>query len=138
VEHTPPEKRKSMKFFPSFVLRDAILWLLILNVLALLAVFYPWEMGHKADPLMPAPEGIKPEWYFMFMFQTLKVLPAHVLIMEGELFGIFIFTVGGLIWFLVPFLDRRAGRGERSKFFHWFGVILVVFMLVMTIWGYLA
>ena len=138
VENIPPAQRKAMKFFPNFVLRDVMLWLLVLNVLALLAVFYPWELGHKADPLVPAPEGIKPEWYFMFMFQTLKLLPAHILIMEGELFGIFLFTVGGLIWFMMPFLDRRANRGERSRLIHWFGVFLVVFMLVMTVWGYLA
>ncbi len=138
LEKFPAAQRKAMKFFPNFVLRDAMLWLLVLNVLALLAVFFPWELGHKADPLQPAPPGIKPEWYFMSMFQTLKLLPAHVLVMEGELFGIFLFTVGGLIWFLVPFLDRKANLGQRSRFFPWFGVVLVVFMVVMTIWGYLA
>jgi cytochrome b6 len=138
VEKLPVEQRRFLKFFPDFFLRDVMLWLLVLNVLALLAVFFPWELGHKADPLMPAPVGIKPEWYFMFMFQTLRLLPAHVLIMEGELFGIFVFSVGGLIWFLVPFLDKKAHRGERSRLFHWFGVVLVVFMVVMTVWGYLT
>ena len=138
IEKLPQAERKSLKFLPNFLLRDIMTWLIVLNVLALLAVFYPWELGHKADPLMPAPVGIKPEWYFMFMFQTLKLLPAHVLIMEGELFGIFVFTVGGLVWFFIPFLDRKAGVGERSQLFHWFGILLVGFMVVLTIWGYLS
>ena len=36
------------------------------------AALFPWELGEKADPFAPAPAGIKPEWYFLFMFQTLK------------------------------------------------------------------
>ena len=55
-------ERKSMPFFPNFILRDLTLWLLVLNLLAILAVFFPWELGKKADPFAPAPIGIKPEW----------------------------------------------------------------------------
>jgi cytochrome b6 len=136
IEKLPERKRRYMNFFPNFLLRDLMAWLLILNVVALLAVFFPWELGHKADPLAPAPPGIKPEWYFMFMFQTLKLIPAHVLFLEGELLGIIGFSVGGFIWLLVPFLDRKSSRGERSRFFLWFGIGLVIYMVVMTIWGY--
>ncbi len=34
--------RKAMPFFPNFLLRDLLLWLLVLNLLAILAVFFPW------------------------------------------------------------------------------------------------
>ena len=132
-----PEQRRSMKFFPNFVLRDIMLWLMILNVIALLALFYPWELGHKADPLAPAPLGIKPEWYFMFAFQTLKMIPPHVASIEGELLGIIGFSVGGLIWFFMPFLNRKQS-GVVSQLFLVFGVVLVIYMVAMTIWGYLA
>lgn len=87
-EKLPEEKKKVIPFFPNFVLRDALLWLIVLNVLLYLAVFFPWELGVKADPFVSAPEGIRPEWYFMFMFQTLKMLPAHILFLEGEVVGI--------------------------------------------------
>ncbi|MBI4011104.1 MAG: cytochrome b N-terminal domain-containing protein, partial [Candidatus Rokubacteria bacterium] len=70
------EGRRVMPFFPNFLLRDLAGWLLALAVLAALAAYYPAELGKKADPFAPAPIGIKPEWYFMFMFQTLKYLPA--------------------------------------------------------------
>ncbi len=138
VEQLPPEKRRYMKFFPNFLLRDMMAWLIVLNVVALLAVFFPWELGQKADPLMPAPPGIRPEWYFMFMFQTLKVLPAHVLFLEGEMLGILAFAAGGLVWFLVPFLDRGADHGKQSKRFVGLGIGLVIYMVIMTIWGYVA
>jgi cytochrome b6 len=139
------DKKEYMKFFPNFLYRDLLLWLVALNVLALLAVIFPdgigvihWPLGAKADPFAPPPEVIRPEWYFMFAFQALKILPAQVLFLEGEQFGLLVMSAGGLIWLLVPFLDRRSGRNERSPLWMWFGVLVVAFILAMTIWGYLA
>lgn len=135
-ETIPTEERKTMPFFPNFVLRDVLIWLIVLNIIALLAVFFPWELGSKADPLAPAPEGIRPEWYFLFMFQTFKKFPAYVLFMKGELVAILLFTIGGLVWFFAPFLDRKANRGQRSKFWTWLGILTIAYMVVMTAWGY--
>jgi cytochrome b6 len=137
LENIPEEHRRYMPFFPNFAMRDALLWLIVLNVIALLAVFFPWDLGVKADPLAPAPAGIRPEWYFMFIFQTLKLIPSHVWFIEGELFGLMLFTFGALFWFLVPVLDRKARRGERSLFWKVVGVLLIVYMVLMTLWGYL-
>lgn len=138
IERLPEEHRQYMPFFPNFAMRDALIWLIVLNIIALLAVFFPWELGIKADPLAPAPAGIRPEWYFMFMFQTLKLIPGHVLFIEGELFGVLIFTLGAIFWFLVPFLDRKAHKGQRSRFWTVTGVILIIYMIMMTLWGYLV
>jgi len=137
LEKIPEGKRKSIPFFPDFVVHDFIIWLIVLNIIALLAVFFPWELGIKADSLASAPAGIKPEWYFMFMFETLKLIPPHVLLIEGELFGILLFMVGGLVWFFVPFIDRKANIGVRSRFWTVFGVCLIIYMVGMTIWGYI-
>lgn len=138
-----PQEKRYMKFFPEFLYRDVLVWLIVLNVLALLSVFFPdgigvvhWPLGEKADPFAPPPPVIRPEWYFMFAFQALKFLPAHLWFIEGELFGIFVFTVGGIIWLLVPYLDKKSPRGERPKKVIWFGVLVVVFIIVMTILGY--
>jgi cytochrome b6 len=139
LEKTPEKQRGSIPFFPNFVMRDMTVWLVVLNLIALLALFFPWELGNKADPLAPAPAGIRPEWYFMFMFQTLKLIPAHFLFMEGELFGILVFMVGGLIWLLVPFLDKNAHLpGSSTRIWTWVGVFVVIFIIVMTVWGYMV
>lgn len=138
IEKLPENKRRTIPFFPDFVLRDFMVWLIVLNIVALLAVFFPWDLGAKADALSPAPAGIRPEWYFMFMFQTLKLIPAHVWFMEGELFGILLFTIGGFIWFFVPFLDKKAHLGIRSIFWTWFGIGLIIYIIVLTTWGYMV
>jgi cytochrome b6 len=137
-------EKKYMKFFPHFIMRDLLVWLIVLNVLAVLSVFFPdgigpvhWHLGAKADPFAPPPLVIRPEWYFMFAFQALKMLPAHILFLEGELVGIFAFTIGGLIWALVPFLDKKSMAGRKSTFFVGFGVLVLAFIIVMTILGYI-
>ncbi len=98
--------KRMMPFLPSFLLRDCIGWCVALACLAALAAFLPWELGEKADPFAPAPAGIRPEWYFAWMFQLLKLLPGHILGIEGELVGILAISVAGGLWVLVPFLDR--------------------------------
>ena len=98
--------RKTMPFFPNFLLRDLLLWLIVLNLLAILAVFFPWELGRKADLFASAPAGIKPEWYFLFMFQTLKYIPGKLWLVDGEVFGIMLFGFAGLLWL------RRSHRGR--------------------------
>lgn len=129
---------RKMKFFPNFFLRDLIGWILAIGVLAALAALFPWELGEKADPFSPAPAGIRPEWYFLFMFQTLKYIPARVLVFDGEVIGILVFMIGGLVWLLVPFLDRSDDQQKRRPIFTVIGVFIVLYIVTMTIVGYLA
>src|SRR5213594_3626358 len=79
---------RTMKFIPNYLLRDAMGWLVALGALAALSAFFPWELGEKADPFASAPAGIRPEWFFVFMFQTLKLLPAKVGFIDGEILGV--------------------------------------------------
>jgi cytochrome b6 len=132
------EKLKKMKFFPNFVLRDLIGWILAIGALAALAALFPWELGEKADAFAPAPAGIKPEWYFLFMFQTLKYIPAKIWKFDGEVIGILAFSFGALLLFLVPFLDRAPGHQRRRMIFNVFGVLVLLFMVLMTIVGYVT
>jgi len=129
--------KRVMPFFPNFLLRDLVGWLTALAILAALAAYFPAELGQKADPFAPAPAGIKPEWYFMFMFQTLKYLPAHILWFEGEAVGILAFGAGGVYLMLIPFIDRYTGR-QRTRLFTWITLGIIAFILVLTYLGYTA
>jgi len=137
---TPPslereaKERRPMKFFPNFLLRDLFGWVLALALLASLAAFLPGELGEKADPFAPAYKDIKPEWYFMFMFETLKVMPGgEVLGIEYEAIPILLFGLGGLILLLVPFIDRNEGA---SRGFTIAGLVTAAYVVGMTAWGY--
>jgi cytochrome b6 len=129
------EKVPSMPFVPHFLLRDMVGWYVALGLLAALAALFPWELGQKADPFGAAPEGIKPEWYFLFMFQTLKKLPPHVFNMEwleGEVLGVLFFGFCGLVVLAVPFMD--LGRRTR-RVLNVLAALAVVFFIIMSARG---
>jgi len=128
--------KKEMRFVPAFLMRDLVGWLAALGALALLAALFPWELGLKADPYASAPAGIRPEWYFGYMFQTLRLIPARVLGLEGEQLGIVGFGLAGLVWALVPFLDAPDGRGRRARFWSAVGALAVLYVIVFTLLVY--
>lgn len=131
-------KLREIPFFPNFLLRDVLLWYLALAGLAALAAFSPWELGRKADPFAPVPAGIRPEWYFLAMFHTLKLIPGHIFGIEGERLGVLGFGLAGLVLLLVPMLDRRSSRGERSPWFTGLAIAALLYVVVFTIIGYMA
>jgi quinol-cytochrome oxidoreductase complex cytochrome b subunit len=132
-----PVRRKEMKFFPNFFLRELIGWYLALAGLVALAVFLPSELGVKADPFGSAPPGIKPEWYFLAQFQTLRMLPSKILGIDGELIGILGFGVAPVALIGLPFLELMLGR--RGVQLVRIGLIFGLFYLCcMSLIGYLA
>jgi cytochrome b6 len=132
---TEGRRAPSMPFVPHFLLRDMVGWYLALALLAALSALFPWELGTKADPFASAPEGIKPEWYFLFMFQTLKILPAQIGPFEGEVCGVLFFGLCGLAVLLTPFLDR----GPRSRtVLNVLATLAVAFFIVMTAWSWFS
>jgi cytochrome b6 len=136
------EATSGMKFFPNFALRDLLMWLIALSVLLALALFLPygpglpgveWELGQKADPLAPAFPGIKPEWYFLWIYQLLREFPPHLLGLEGSQLCLLLVSALLGIWALVPWLDRKARRGEYSPAFSDFGVGAILFITFLTL-----
>lgn len=134
--------RPGLKFFPDFLLRDLLLWLVCLIVLAILVYLLPygpgipgveWELGKKANLLAPAYPGIKPEWYFLWIYQLLKEFPAHLGFLEGPQAALLLVTVLMGIWALVPFLDRRASRGQASPMFTDLAIAAIIFMAYLTL-----
>jgi len=136
ARHGSPRAVPNIRFVPDFLLRDMVGWFLALGLLAALGALFPWELGEKADPFGSAPEGIKPEWYFLFMFQTLKLLPSHISGLEGEMVGVLAFGAAGLAVLLVPFLDRGETPSRLRKLLNLLAAAAVVFFIVMTAWGF--
>ncbi len=134
-----PGPRRTMRFMPDFLLRDLLGWTLALGVLAALAALYPWELGEKADPFAPAPPNIRPEWYFMSMFEVLKLIPGgEIFGIENEAYLILAFGVIGVLGFVLPFLDRAVIEKGRSPAFTIAGALALAFLVGMTAKGYKA
>ncbi|MGB9409053.1 MAG: hypothetical protein WCA89_16070, partial [Terracidiphilus sp.] len=112
------------------------MWIISLNVLALLASVFPWPLGKAYDSLAPAPMGIHPEWYFMSPFEMLKLLGSVLPGEAGEIAGILLFTLGIVLWILIPFYDKNKESGQRARAAHYFGLLAVFALLATTVIGY--
>ncbi len=131
------KRRRPMRFFPHFLMRELFGWTLALAVLAAFAAIFPGELGTKADAFAPAPAGIRPERYFMVMFETLKFVPGgEIWGIEYEVIPIALFSLAGLLLVLVPFLDRKVRRTGRSPLFTVIGWLAVAYIVGLTAWGY--
>jgi quinol-cytochrome oxidoreductase complex cytochrome b subunit len=132
-----PQQKKEIRFFPNFVLRELMAWYVALGLLGALAALFPWGLGVKADPFASAPAGIKPEWYFLFMFQTLKLIPAKILGMDGEMLGILAFGLIGAAALLLPFLDHGKPFNTQ-RWIRGLACVFLGYMVVMTVYGWVA
>lgn len=107
-EKTPEELTKDggKPFYPQHVLKEAIVVLLVLAVMILMIVYYPLPLHEQADPFN-TPAGVKPEWYFLSMYQALKYMPKMVGIIGS---GLVILALC-----LLPFLDRTPERRPSKR-----------------------
>jgi quinol-cytochrome oxidoreductase complex cytochrome b subunit len=127
---------RQMKFFPNFFLREMMVWYGALAVLGALAALFPWELGEKADPFASAPKGIRPEWYFLAEFYTLKLIPSHVSIFEGEILGILGFGVLGVSWALLPVWGVNRAGEARTRLVRGAGIFLIAYLATFSVLGY--
>jgi quinol-cytochrome oxidoreductase complex cytochrome b subunit len=137
-EAKPAAERKYIPFMPNFLRKDLAMWLISLNILALMASVFPWSLGKPYDALAPAPVGIHPEWYFMSPFEMLKLLGMVKWLQgePGEIAGILLFTLGITLWILIPFYDTDKESGKRGRAAHYFGLLAIVALLATTVIGY--
>ena len=91
-----------------------------------------WQQGRS---ICSTPLGIKPEWYFLFMFQTLKFFPAKIFVFDGEVVGVTLFGAAGLLWFLTPFWDSKTPKGKRNRIIAYVGIAVILYVIIMTIIG---
>jgi quinol-cytochrome oxidoreductase complex cytochrome b subunit len=117
-------------FFPHHVLKEGIVFFILLGILVTLAILAPFELGEKADPLK-TPEGIKPEWYFLPMYQVLKYF--------SKLLGIFVVALAPILLFFWPFLDKSPYRHPfKRPISITIGIITLLSLLIFGILGHLS
>jgi cytochrome b6 len=132
------ETGRAIQFYPNFVLRDLRAWSIALLLLLSVSIILPWGLGPEANPLAPAPEGIKPEWYFLPLYQTLKFVPARLWRFNGEALVNIAFGIGAVILFLLPFLDRRSHQEKPGILIQTLGVIIILYLIGSVIIAYLT
>ena len=120
----------SIPFYPDHVKTEfkvVVGIVVIAIILGMLGMFSPVGIGEPADP-MNTPAHVKPEWYFLSLYQLLKYIPKTI----GAVIPV---VLVGLVA-LWPFLDRKKETDRKPMRNRMIVVaILVVVVIAMTIWG---
>ena len=130
------EKMKELPFWPNFVYREMVVWLILTGILFSVAVFFPPSLEKAADLMAPAPEGIRPEWYFLFLFQMLKIFPAKILFVNGDTLAVLLIFLGVLAFFFLPLIDNKPAE-KKGKIITVIAYLFIVYAVAMTIWSLL-
>lgn len=121
---------KSEKFFPFFIVKDFSLWGVVFLVIFVLALclpfeaFYSYPLFEPYDPLGSTPDGIKPEWYFYFIYYPLELLPFWTIMIAQ------IVLVGVL--FATPWLFKETNRRTLRLL----AGAAAAYLFIMTVFGH--
>ena len=121
-------------FFPNFFLQDLISISIYLACFMSLVFFFP-NMFIPSTAYLPAnpyvtPSHIKPEWYFLANYQTLKLFPS-------EIIGLTVQGVAITFMALLPFIDRGTEKHPLKRpVFTFCAVGGILLWLGLTVWGY--
>ena len=125
-------KKKGKPFFPYAVLKDSAMMLVVAIVVVVMSLVLGAEQGPKADPTTTTYVP-RPEWYFFFLFEVLRVIKPPALV---PLATIGIPTICMVLLLLLPFYDRNPERRpERRPIATTAGLLTIVAMAYLTFLG---
>ena len=104
-------KAQGKPFFPYAVAKDAVMACVVLAVIIALSLVLGAELASKANPTTTTYVP-RPEWYFFFLFEVLRVIKPPSLV---PLATIGVPTIGMILLFLLPFFDRGPERRPERR-----------------------
>ena len=125
-------KAKGKSFFPYSVFKDVVMVLLVFAVIFFLSAHFGADLEDPADPT-DSSYNPRPEWYFLFLFQSLKLFPGSL----EYLAAIVLPTLMLLFLIFIPFMDRGEKRHPFARPF-WIGGGCVVagFVVLLSYQGW--
>ena len=138
---TPPDYTsypgKSEAFIPNFLLKEWMVGCVMLVGFLVLTISEPAPLGYPADPTNASFIPV-PDWYFLFLYQLLKMPYASGDYVVLGVVGIPGVLFGGLL--LAPFLDRgkerRFYRRPIASSLMFLSLIGVIYLTVTSWKGY--
>jgi menaquinol-cytochrome c reductase cytochrome b/c subunit len=128
-------KGQGKPFFPYAVAKDSWMAVIVLVVIIVMAVLFGAELGPKADPTTTTYTP-RPEWYFFFLFELLRVVKPPALVFMATM-GIP--TICLVLLLALPFYDRGPERHPlRRPIATVAGIATIAAMTYLTVLGALA
>jgi menaquinol-cytochrome c reductase cytochrome b/c subunit len=104
-------KKKGKPFFPYAIMKDSVMAVIVVAVIVIMSLWLGAEQGPKADPTTTTYVP-RPEWYFFFLFEVLRVIKPNELVPVAT---IGIPTICMVLLLLLPFYDRNPERNPLKR-----------------------
>jgi menaquinol-cytochrome c reductase cytochrome b/c subunit len=128
-------KNQGKPFFPYAVAKDSLMAAITIAVIMFMAILFGAELGPKADPTTTTYTP-RPEWYFFFLFELLRVVKPPELVFLAT---VGIPTICLVLLLLLPFFDRGPERNPlRRPIAVTAGIATIAAMAYLTVLGALA
>jgi ubiquinol-cytochrome c reductase cytochrome b subunit/menaquinol-cytochrome c reductase cytochrome b/c subunit len=125
-------KSEGKPFFPYAVAKDSLMACVVMACIITMSLVLGAELGSKANPTTTTYVP-RPEWYFFFLFELLRVIKPPSLV---PLATIGVPTIGMILLFLLPFYDRGPERRpERRPVATLTGIFVICAMALLTYEG---
>ena len=132
TETTQNQKPKTIPFYPDHLRTEIrVVWILVgLAVLVgIIALFSPVGLEEPADPMV-TPDHVKPEWYFLGLYQLLKYIPKTV--------GVMLPIIGIIVVLIWPFLDKKTDSKRQMRIRLIGSAVFMVILSALTVWGWFS
>jgi len=124
------QEENSVPFYPDHISVEAKVALgfgILVVLTGVLGLFFPVGLGAPADP-MNTPIHVKPEWYFLFLYQLLQFIPKTI--------GATAPVIAILLLAIWPFLDPKPDSTKKSSRIRiWVSAAIILIIIALTIWG---
>jgi len=136
----PQTEKDTIPFYPDHFMTEfyVIIGIIVLAVIVgILGMMNPIGLQEPADPL-DTPLHVKPEWYFLALYQILKYIPPKILGIDGTIFGVTSILLALLVVMVWPFLDKKADNKKAMWIRLAVTIVGVIIAVALTIWGELS
>src|SRR5215213_53431 len=125
-------KNQGKPFFPYAIAKDSLMACVTLAVIIVMSILFGAELGPKADPTTTTYTP-RPEWYFFFLFELLRVVKPPALVFMAT---VGIPTICLVLLLMLPFFDRGPERRpERRPIATTAAIATIAAMAYLTILG---
>ena len=124
------QEENGVPFYPDHITVEAKVALgfgILVVLTGVLGLFFPVGTGTPADP-MNTPIHVKPEWYFLFLYQLLQFIPKTI--------GATSPVIAILLLAIWPFLDPKPDSTKKPFWIRiWVSAAIILIIIALTIWG---
>lgn len=126
------KKTETIPFYPDHLNTEIrVVWIMIgiAFIIGITALFSPVGLEEPADPMV-TPDHVKPEWYFLALYQLLKYIPKTV--------GVLLPIVGLLVLFFLPFITKKKDSKQQVRNRLIGSIVFLILTIAFTLWGWFS